>query len=199
VSRRRKIVLTVLAPVVLLFGAASLWQSGRPDNRYAHVLLLDPKTGDTLHRQIVDGGYAVAALLARGRVAVATADSCPDGKGGSITVFDATLQHVIRKRSIPPCTVARLDAGGLRKLLAEEPGPPAEYGRTMTVELGAGKVVESADESASLGLLNRLTAYDRAGGTVWTRADFGGHLGGVDARDGRIAVTALGEFTPGSD
>ena len=53
--------LSVLGVVVLLFGAATLWQSGRPEDRYAHVLLLDPKTGETLHRQILDGGYAIAA------------------------------------------------------------------------------------------------------------------------------------------
>ena len=42
-SRRRKVVLSVLGVVVLLFGAASLWQSGRPEERYAHVLRARPE------------------------------------------------------------------------------------------------------------------------------------------------------------
>jgi hypothetical protein len=199
-SRRRKLVLSVLGVVALLFGAASLWQSGQPDDRYAHVLLLDPKTGETLHRQILDGGYAFPALLSGGRVAVATLDSCPDGKGGSVTVFDATLEHVLQHRSLAPCAVARLDAVGLRKLVGDGAGPaPVFDEKTMTFGLGDGKVVYSADKGASLGLSNRLTAYDAAGRTLWTRASFGGQLGALDARGGRLAVATTGEFTPGGD
>ncbi len=59
--------------------------------------------------------------------------------------------------------------------------------------------MKSADEGVALGLSNRLTPYDAAGRTLWSRAVSGGRLGAIDARDGRIAVTALGEFTPGSD
>jgi hypothetical protein len=193
VSRRRKIAFSVIGAIALLIGAATLWQSGRPEDRYAHVLLLDPKTGETVHRQILDGGYAIAALLPRGRVAVATMDSCLDGQGGSITVFDATLEHVLSTRSYAPCGVARLDSGGLRKLLGVKSGPA--FGST--IKLGEGRLfVQSADKGSAL---NRLTVYDAAGETIWTRTSFGGPLGSKDARDGRIAITSLGQFTPGSD
>jgi hypothetical protein len=199
-SHRRRVVLSVLGVVVLLFGAASLWQSGRPDDRYAHVLLLDPKTGETLYRQILDGGYAVPALLPGGRLAVATLDSCPDGRGGSITVFDATLEHVLRHRSLAPCAVARLDAVGLRKLAGAAPANSAALDKKFErFRLGSGTMVWSADKGIALGLRNRLTAYDAAGRKLWTRASFGGHLGPLDARDGRLAVVTTGEFVLAGD
>jgi hypothetical protein len=200
VSRRRKIALSVLGVVALLFGAATLWQNGRPDNRYAHLLLLDPKTGETLRRQILDGGYALPALLSGGRVAVATEESCPDRQGGSVTVFDATLQRVLRHRSLAPCDVARLDVAGLRKLVGAAPEPaPAFDETTMTFRLGDGKLTYSADAGVAPGRGNRLTAYDAAGRKLWTRTSFGGQLGAADVRGDRIAVVTAGQFTPGSD
>jgi hypothetical protein len=200
VSGRRKIAFSVIGAVALLIGAATLWQSGRPENRYAHVLLLDPRTGETLRRQILDGGYGFPALLAGGRVAVATADSCPDGLGGSVTVFDATLEHVLRHRPLAPCAVARLDVAGLRKLVGDGPGPASTFDeKTMTIRLGDGKLTYSADEGVAPGRSNRLTAYDAAGHKLWTRTSFGGQLGAADVRGDRIAVVATGEFTPGID
>ncbi len=199
-SRRRKIALSVIGAIALLFGAATLWQSGRPEDRYAHVLLLDPKTGETLRRQILDGGYALPALLSGGRVAVATVVSCPDKLGGSVTVFDATLEHVLKHRSLAPCAVPRLDVVGLRKLAGDASGPaPAFDEKTMTLPLGGGKLVYSADEGVAPGRSNRLTAYDAAGRKLWTRTSFGGQLGAADVRGDRIAVVATGQFTPGSD
>jgi hypothetical protein len=195
-TRRRKILVLVVGVGLVLFGAASLWQSGRAA-KHAHMLLLDPQTGETLHDAVLDGGYALPALLADGRVAVATLDSCPDGKGGSITVFDATLKHVVSRRSYPPCGVARLDPGGLRKLVGEAAGAP--FGTT--IRLGQGRLlVMSVDGNDALGRPNRrVTVYDDAGDTLWTRDAFDGRLGVMDARGGRIAVTAFGDFTPGSD
>ena len=199
-SRRRKIALSVIGAIALLFGAATLWQSGRPEDRYAHVLLLDPKTGETLRRQILDGGYALPALLSGGRVAVATVDSCPDKVGGSVTVFDATLERVLEHRALAPCAVARLDAAGLRKLAgdASEQAPTFDE-KTMTFPLGDGKLAYSADEGVAPGRSNRLTAYDAAGRRLWTRTSFGGQLGAADVRGDRIAVVATGQFTPGID
>lgn len=198
-SRRRKLVVTAIAAVVLLFGAATLWQSGRPEDRYAHVLLLDPKSGDTLHRQILDGGYAVPALLSGGRVAVATLDSCPDGKGGSVTVFDATLERVLETRRLAPCAVARLSSGSLRELLGDPPGrPPVATSSATTQRFAGGKLVQDADGIVPLAL-NRLTAYDASGRVVWRRTSFGNPIGTADARDGRVAVAEQGEFTPGLD
>ena len=66
------------------------------------------------------------------------------------------------------------------------------------MKLGDGKLVEDAD-GGSLGLLNRLTAYDASGRTIWARTSFEGPLGPVDASDGRVAITELGDFTPGTD
>jgi hypothetical protein len=200
VSRRRKIALSVLGVIALLIGAATLWQNGRPENRYAHLLLLDPKTGETLRRQILDGGYAFPALLSGGRVAVATVDSCPDKLGGSVTIFDATLEHVLRHRSLAPCAVAHLDAAGLRELVGDAPEPaPAFDEKTMTFRLGDGKLTDSADEGVAPGRSNRLTAYDAAGRKLWTRSSFDGQLGAADVRGDRIAVVTTGQFTPGGD
>ena len=196
-SGRRTLVVTAIAVVVLLFGAATLWQSGRPEDRYAHVLLLDPRTGETLHRQILDGGYAVPALLSGGRVAVATLDSCPDGKGGSVTVFDETLERVLQTRELAPCTVARLSSGGLRKLLGDSPGAaPVATSSATTQTLAGGTLVQDADGIVPLAL-NRLTAYDASGRVVWKRTSFDNPIGAADARDGRVAVAEQGEFTPG--
>ena len=136
---------------MLLFGAATLWQSGRPEDRYAHVLLLDPKTGKTLQRQILDGGYAVPALLSGGRVAVATLDSCPDGKGGSITVFDATLERVVthaRARALRRGAPRRPPACGSCSARPRARRPSSARNDDDRA-LGDGKLVESADGTAA--------------------------------------------------
>jgi hypothetical protein len=202
VSRRRKVALSLVAVVALLFGAATLWQSAEPDPRYARILVLDPRTGETVHEQVVDGGYAVVALLSGGRVAVATMDSClAPQKGGTLTVLDATLQRVVRSDAMPPCTVARIGVAGLRMRFGEVArGPaPTETGSGYRVEFSRGAIVEGSDAQDSLRRSNSLSAYDSAGRLLWRRASFGGWLGAVDARDGRIAVPIQGSFTSGAD
>jgi hypothetical protein len=198
-SRRRRIAFSVIAAVALLIGAAALWQDGQPSSRNARVLMLDPRTGTTLHQQLMDGGYAVVALLRGGRVAVATLDSCPDGRGGSLTVLDGTLQRVVSHRSLPPCTVARIDAAGLRADAGDNAGlpRPAEGRSGLTVAFGRGKLVEAIEPGGQW--FDSLAAYDASGRLLWKRTSFGGHPGAVDVRDGRIAISVLGEFTPGSD
>jgi hypothetical protein len=200
VSRRRWLLVALFLPVALLLGAATLWQSDQVDPRYARVLLLDPRTGKTLHAQVVDGGYAVVALLTGGRVAVATLDSCPQGKGGSLLVLDASLEHVLSTRSMNPCTVARIDPPGLRARFEKSQLPAPDYngGRDLTVRLGRGKIVETYDQKSGLFWFSALTAYDASGRVLWKR-DSLGRIGVVDVRDGRAVVPVFGEFTPGSD
>jgi hypothetical protein len=202
VSRRRKIVLSVLGVVVLLFGAASLWQSGQTDQRFARILLLDPTTGETLHQQTMDGGYAVVALLRGGRIAVATMTSCvPPPKGGAITVLDATLQRVVSSRSIAPCAVELLDPALLAKRFGDA-GAPVTRGMTTggyAVDYSGGRLLEAADKSDPNGRSSSVVAYDADGRVRWKRSNLGGWLGPADVRNGRIAVPVLGEFTPGSD
>lgn len=199
-SRRRWLLAALFAPVVLLLGAATLWQGKHSDPRYARVLLLDPRTGKTLHEQVVDGGYAVVALLKGGRVAVATLDSCPTARGGSLLVLDATLEHVISSRSLEPCTVARIDPPGLRARFEKSGLPAPDYngGRDVTVLLGRGKIVETYKQTNGAFWLSAMTAYDESGRVLWKR-DALGRLGVVDVRNNRIAVPVFGEFTPGSD
>ena len=87
-SGRRKLLVVVVGIVLILFGAATLWRGKHSDPRFARVLLLDPRTGKTLHEQAVDGGYAVAELLADGRIAVGTYDTCPGDANASIKMLD---------------------------------------------------------------------------------------------------------------
>jgi hypothetical protein len=202
-SRRRKVLVTVVGVALILFGAATLWQSndgGVP--RYARVLLLDPATGKTVREWRADGGYAVVALLAGGRVAVATLDSCPDGKGGHVTVLDRSLQRVISRRALAPCIVARIDPPGLRSRLGEDvPALRPDYGggSDVTVHLGGGKVVETYTTQADgSGWLTAITAFDASGRPGWKLSGLG-HLGIADARGGRLVVPVFGTFTPGSD
>jgi hypothetical protein len=196
---RRRIALTAVVAVALLIGAAALWQSGQPGSRNARVLLLDPHTGKTLHEQIMDGGYAVVALLKGDHVAVATLDSCPDGRGGSLTVLDGTLQRVVSHSAMPPCTVARIDAADLRADTgdAAKLPRPAEGRSGLTVAFGRGRLVETLEPGGQW--FDSLAAYDATGRLLWKRTSFGGHPGAVDVRDGRVAVPVLGVFTPGSD
>jgi hypothetical protein len=200
VRRRGWIALAVILPVALLLAAATVWQGGHSDPRFARVLLLDPRTGKTLHAQTMEGGYAVTALLDRGRVAVATLDSCPDGKGGLIAVLDASLQRVIASRRVNPCVVARIDPAGLRARFGESVPNGTDYrdGRDVTVRLGRGKLVETYGQENGLYWLNRITAYSESGQMLWQRRDLG-RIGVADVRDGRLVVPVFGEFTPGSD
>lgn len=199
-TRRRWLLAALFLPVALLLGAATLWQGRHTDPRFARVLLLDPRTGKTLHEQTLDGGYAVVALLSGDRVAVATLDSCPDGRGGSLLVLDANLEHVVSSRSIDPCTVARIDPAGLRNRFERSrvPPPDSHGGRNVTVHLGRGRIVETYEQTSGLFWLNALTAYDESGRVLWKR-DTLGRIGLVDVRNNRIALPVFGEFTPGSD
>ena len=197
---RRRVTLALIAVVALLIGAATLWQDAQPSSRNAYVLLLDPRSGKTLHKQLMDGGYAVAALLRGGRVAVGTMDSClQPQQGGRITVFDATLAHVISTTAEDPCVVARLDNRLLRMRF-----DPADSRRnwhegptTVTVALPHGKLVEYEKPSGSHSM-TRIAAFDAAGRVLWQRSDLG-VLGLADVRDGRLLITTEGAFTPGSD
>jgi hypothetical protein len=197
---RRRVAFSAIAAVALLVGAAALWQDGQPSSRNAHVLLLDPRTGRTLHEQITDGGYAVVALLRGGWVAVGTMDSClKPQQGGRIAVFDAQLAHVISTTAVDPCVVARLDNRLLR--MRFEPGNSARNWRqgpgTVTVPLGRGKLVEY-QKPAGLRPLIRIAAFDADGRMLWQRSDLG-EIGLADVRDGRLLLSTEGAFTPGSD
>jgi hypothetical protein len=193
-SGRRKLLVVVVGIVLILFGAATLWQGNKTDPRYARVLLLDPRTGETLQEATMNAGYAVAALLAGGRVAVGTLDSCPDQKGGHIFVLDGSLQRVIRSRAVNPCVVAKLDRRSLRARFENDPGPRSLED---TVRLGSGKIVQTR-EQGGLRWITRMAAYDANGKLLWKR-DSLGRMGAVDVRDGRVVVPVFGTFTPGSD
>jgi hypothetical protein len=200
-SRRRKVLVTVVGIGLILFGAATLWQGndgGVP--RYARVLLLDPATGKTLHERKLDAGYAIAALLSGGRVAVATEDSCPDQRGGRITVFAASLTRVLSTRTVYPCTVAQFNVDSLRTRFQPDRGPLPRYAEdAVTVRLGAGKIVETYSHGSDGAVwLSAMAAFDGSGRPLWQRSDLG-HIGVVDVRDGRVLVPVLGTFTPGSD
>jgi hypothetical protein len=200
VSRRLQLTIAVIGVLGFLIGAATLWQRAETDPRYARVLLLDPRTGETLHEQVLDGGYAVAALLSGGRVAVGTLDSCPDQRGGTILVLAATLERVISSRAVNPCVVARLDTRTLRLRFESDAGmhfidnAPDHY----TVRLGSGRIVQTYDGVDGGNWLARMTAYDANGKQLWKRNSLG-RIGAVDVRDGRVVVPVFGEFTPGSD
>jgi hypothetical protein len=199
-SRRRKLLVVAVGVGLILFGAVSLWQSDRRSNsRFARVLLLDPRTGKTLHEQTMNAGYAVAALLADGRVAVGTLDSCPDHKGGHIVVLDASLQRVIRSRAVNPCLVAKLDPRTLRARFEPDPGPLflEDTSLRYTVRLGSGKIVQSHDQGG-LYELTRMAAYDANGKLLWKRNSLG-RIGAVDVRGNRVLVPVYGTFTPGAD
>ena len=197
---RRRATLALIAAVALLIGAATLWQDAKSGSRHARILMLDPRTGATLHEHSLPGGYAIADLLARGRVAVASENGCPDSRGGWISVFDASLQHLISQHPADPCMVARLNVGDLRKQFEGSPGTLPDYngGRDVTVRLGAGKIVETSTHANGGDWLSALTAYDASGRVLWRRGSLGS-IGVVDVRDGRVVVPVFGEFTLGSD
>jgi hypothetical protein len=160
--------------------------------------MLDPRTGATLHEHVLPGGYALAEILARGRVAVASENGCPDHRGAWITVFDASLQRVISQRPADPRAVARLNIGDLRLQFERERGalPDDDGAKDVIVRLGTGKIVESYSHSSIGTFLSRLTAYDRAGHKLWSRGPLG-EIGVAD--DGRVVVPIYGDFTLGSD
>jgi hypothetical protein len=180
---RTGLLLVVLLAAIALaaVGLVKGLRQSRP--RYARILVLDAHSGKTLHGYDARGGYAVAALLRDGRVAVAAMDDCIDGGGGSIVVLDAALEHAKLISSPSGCAVARMNPGDVRAVV-EPRRAPAEDGL-------AGGVI---DQLAS----SQLSARDAAGKTLWKRA-FGRALGVIDTRDGRTVVPELGRFAPGSD
>ena len=190
-----------LSLIVVAVLAVLVWNHSKPGGHNARILLLDPRTGATLHEHSVPGGYAVAELLGGGRIAVASEDGCPDSRGAWITLLDDSLQHVLRQRSVNPCMVARLNFGGLRKRFGQSAGTPPNYNGShdVTVRLGAGKIVETyarADDGTTW--LNELTAYDASGRVLWKRGLLG-RIGVTDVRDGRVVLPLYGDFTLGSD
>jgi hypothetical protein len=189
--------LASLIAVLLVVGVAGLWYHSRADT-HAHILLLDPATGETLHEHAVPGGYAVVAILRGGRVAVASEGGCPDDRGGHITVLDASLEHVLSSRSVPPCLVARLDTAQLRERFETSSVPePSFDGTSVSVRSGAGRIVETYEHAGGQGWLYVLTARDAAGRVAWKRTLH--RVGVVDARNGRVVAPVFGEFTGGSD
>jgi hypothetical protein len=198
VSPRRGLLL-VAAALAVVDGLA-FWLV-RGDDHNARVLLLDARTGATLREHAVDGGYAVVAFLHDGRVAVASLNSCPDGRGGRITVLDATLGHVVSARPVAPCVVAKLGSPDLRARFESTRGPTQAYdgGRDVIVPLAAGKLVETYKETTTGGFwLHAMTAYDAAGTAIWHRS-FGQRIGVADVRGARVVVPVFGQFTEGSD
>lgn len=199
-SPRRGLLLAAALSVLAVASGLALWLVRGGDHN-ARVLLLDARTGATLREHAVDGGYAVVAFLRDGRVAVASLNSCPDGRGGRITVLDATLDHVVSTRSAAPCIVARLGSRDLRARFESSRGPTQDYdgGRDVIVPLVAGKLVETYKETPTGGFwLHAMTAYDAAGRVIWRRS-FGQRIGVADVRGARVVVPLFGQFTEGSD
>ncbi|MDP9256053.1 MAG: hypothetical protein M3Q31_05800 [Actinomycetota bacterium] len=199
-SARFALSLAVTALVVAGVGLVWNHSRARHDDGHARILLLDPRTGTTLHEHSVPADYAIAELLAGDRVAVASENGCPDSRGARITVLDASLQHVISERSVNPCMVARLNVGDLRKRFGQSSGTLPDYngGHDVTVRLGAGKIVETYAHPNGLFWLTEMTAYDASGRVLWKRGSLG-RIGVVDVRNGRVMVPVFGEFALGSD
>jgi hypothetical protein len=188
-----------LGAVVVVAGVAVLRQSGGGDGR-GRVLMLDPGTGATLHEHVLPRGYAIAEILAGGRVVVASENGCPDSRGAWITVLDGSLQHVISQRSANPCAVARLDIGDLRMQFEHSRGALPDYdgAKDVIVRMGTGKIVETYAHSNGGTFLSALTAYDASGHELWKRGPLG-QIGVVDVREGHIILPVYGNFTLGSD
>jgi hypothetical protein len=202
VSARRKIALGVVGVVGLLILAATFWDPPEVGAGDGRVLVLDPRTGKTLHERTFAGGWIVAALLADGRVAVAHEDSCPDREGGALGTWNATLAEQLSKRALDPCIVARLDPRTLRMRLGETGtglGPTYLGSRGVSVPLDHGKIVEHLVHRGPESWYGGLTAYDGAGTVIWKREFPGKHLGLVDARNGAVILPVAGEYTPGAD
>jgi hypothetical protein len=204
VSRRRKIALGLVGVIGLLILAATFWDPPEVGAGDGHLLVLDPRTGRTLHDRAFAGGWIVAALLSDGRIAVAHEDSCQDHEGGALGTWNATLARQLGKRALDPCTIARLDPRGLRKRMGETGvglGPAYLKGRPggVSVPLDHGKIVEHLVHRGPETWYGGLTAYDGAGNVVWKREFPGKHLGIVDARSGVVTVPVAGKYTPGTD
>jgi hypothetical protein len=184
---------------VVVAVVALLRQGGGGDGR-GRVLMLDPHTGATLHEHLVPGGYAIAEILAGGRVAVASENGCPNHAGAWITVFDPVLRRVISQKSADPCTVAKLNMGDLRMEFDHSRGALPDYDgeNDVSVRLGAGKIVEAYGHSSGGTFLSALTAYDASGHELWSRGPLG-EIGVVDVRAGHVVVPVFGDFTEGSD
>jgi hypothetical protein len=198
-ARRRRLLVAVTLAAAVIAGWAAFRHFGGEDVG-GRVLMLDPRTGATLHQHSAPGGYAIAELLAGGRVAVASENGCPDAQGAWIRMFDESLRHVISERRVDPCMVARLNVGDLRARFEKSRGTLPDYngGRNVIVRMGAGKIVETYAHANGLNWLAAMTAYDAAGHVVWTRGSLG-RIGVVDARDGRVIVPVFGRFTLDSD
>jgi hypothetical protein len=198
-NARRVAFAVALGAFVAVAVVAVLRQSSGGDGR-GRVLMLDPHTGATLHEHVLPGGYAIAEILARGRVAVASENGCPNHQGAWITVFDASLQHVISQSSADPCAVAKLNMGDLRMQLEHSRGALPDYdgAKDVIVRMGTGRIVETYSHSNSGTWLSALTAYDAAGHVLWQRGPLG-QIGVVDVREGHIILSVYGDFTLGSD
>jgi hypothetical protein len=193
-SGRRKLLVIAVGIGLILFGAASLWQNKESDPRFARVLVLDARTGKTLHEGTLDAPSAVVTFLANGRVAVATLKHCSQRDVcARISVLDAALKRVIRTREVDPYIVQRLDARLLH--MRFEPGawsdPPKEDGHTTTYPLGSGTLVLSGPAEDMLGRRTNIAAYDAAGHRLWRRHL--GAMGGADFHAGRLVLAVMGD------
>ena len=201
-SRRSKILLSLLTVVALLILGATFWDPPRTGSGEGRLLVLDARTGRTLHERSFAGGWVVASLLSGGRIAVGHVDSCPDGEGGAISVWNGTLERRLGGGPVDPCTVARLDPGTLRKRFGESSaglGPMFLDQIGVSAPLGDGRVVETLETQNGASWYTALTAVDADGEPLWRRSFDGEHLGVVDARDGQVIVPVSGEYTPGTD
>jgi hypothetical protein len=182
-SPRNAFLLALLLAAIALAAVGLAKGLNQSPPRYARILVLDARTGKTLHEYTAGGGYAVVALLRRGRVAVASMDDCINGGGGSIVVLDAQLARARRISSPGGCAVARMNPSDLRDAAEPRRAPPEDG-------LAGGAVDQFAG--------SQLVARDAAGKVLWKRG-LGRALGVIDTRDGRTVVPELGRFTPGSD
>jgi hypothetical protein len=195
-----RLALAAALGAVVVAGVAVLRQSSGGGDGRGRVLMLDPRTGATLHDHALPGGYAIAEILARGRVAVASENGCPDHRGAWITVFDPSLQRVISEHSADPCAVAKLNVGDLRMQFEHSRGALPDYdgSKDVIVRTSAGRIVETYAHSNGGTWLSALTAYDAAGHILWKRGTFG-QIGVVDVRGGHVILPVYGDFTLGSD
>jgi hypothetical protein len=202
VTANFRLIVVAGAAILILVGAFRLWQDEHPAGRGdGRLLVLDARTGRTLHERSFSGGWIVAAVLTGGRVAVADLDSCPDGVGGQLSVWDASLERKLSGHAAPACEVSRLDPASLRRRMGDETaglGPDFNRG-IVTIPLGQGKIVQTESERTdpSGTWLTRATAYDAGGRVLWRRS--GRILGIADARAGQVLLPIQGDFTPGTD
>jgi hypothetical protein len=201
VSGRRKLAFGVILIVALLLLAATFWSPPGTGAGEGRVLVLDARTGKTLHERTFSGGWVVAALLRDGRIAVAHEDSCPDGEGGATSIWNATLERRLSGGPLDPCAVAKLDPRSLRARYGERSadlGPTFLEGIGVSAPLGAGRIVETLETKGPESWYTALTAVDAKGERLWRRSFGGRRLGVVDARDGTVIVPVTGRYVPGT-